>query len=98
MTPADAATHAARSSLTFEQAEYHYRQGYMTEDTWRWYTFFWTWLGPRFSSVAGADWKQERAYNRLPYGGLYRRYDRVRALYFKLRGEQPHIRSLGDTP
>jgi hypothetical protein len=75
-----AAAQAARMYQTYEQAEYHYRQGFIGELTWRWYVFFWVWSAPRFSNVADADRKQGRAFAKLPRDVYYRRFDRVNAL------------------
>lgn len=80
-TPDDA-RRAARSTLTYEQAEYQMRSGYMNVGEWRWYLFFWTWCAARFGGPAAM--KQERAYARLGADGYFSRIARARALRARL--------------
>lgn len=90
MTTYNPAIRAATMCHTFEQAERAARIGLLTEDTWRWYVFFWTWTAPRFSNAANAEAKQMRCYERLGVEGAYRRFDRVKRLRDRLlRGESP---------
>lgn len=75
---------AAQSALTWDQAEWQSRSGQMDSLTWRWYVFFWTWCAPRFSNVANASHKQERAFERLGVEAYQRRIDRVNRLRIRL--------------
>lgn len=84
-TYSDAAT-AARMTHPFEQAQYLYRMGLISEGVWRWYVFFWVWSAPRFSNVMSAERKQDRAFTRLPRDAYHRRFERVNALRNNLRG------------
>jgi hypothetical protein len=70
--------------MTYEQAERAARDGRICEQTWRWYQFFWVWTAPRFSNVACAEFKQERAYARLGADNYYRRFERVKVLRARL--------------
>jgi hypothetical protein len=74
---------AARCTLSYESAEWQHRNGYMTDNEWRWYQFFWTWTAPRFGGAAAA--KQERAYQRLGRERYLQRRERVRELWARLR-------------
>lgn len=87
---------AAKMRQSFGDAEYHARQGYICEDTWRWYQFFWSWTAVRFSGRIGI--RQDRIYGHnftLKDGTVVRGMDfldrriaRVKALWQRLQETQ----------
>lgn len=82
----NAAQTAARNTQSYEMAAYHYRTGIVSEDVWRWYVFFWTWTCGRYGGAAGL--RQDRAFKALGSDIYFRRIERVRALWTRLRSEQ----------
>jgi len=73
---------AALSSKTYEVAEYHYRQGLMTELEYRWFKFFWTWSAVRFAATAGR--KHDRAFDRLGTTLYHKRIAKVRRMIARI--------------
>jgi hypothetical protein len=63
-------------SLTYEQAEWRYRNGYLPEIEWRWFLFLWTWCAPRFSGPAGLA--HDHAWKKLGKEAYEQRVNRVR--------------------
>lgn len=73
---------AALNGSTYEVAEYHYHQGYLTEFEYRWFKFFWRWSAPRFAGVAG--WRHDRAFDKLGFELYHKRIDRVKRMIARL--------------
>lgn len=63
-------------STSYEQAERHYHAGYISEEAWRYFLFYWTWCAARFGGSAGA--RHDIAYGRLGPQRYSERIERVR--------------------
>jgi hypothetical protein len=73
---------AALCHSTYEIAEYHYRQGLMSDLEFRWFKFFWTWSEVRLGGIAGH--KHNRAWDRLGTSIYHKRIAKVRRLHARI--------------
>lgn len=71
----DAAVWLARCKSTMLDVEYMRDQGRISESTFRWFHFFWTWGACRLGGAAGR--KQNRRWFRLGAEGMLRTHERI---------------------